>query len=326
MSIVKYSYSRLSTWDGCGWRYKLQYLDKHFCSGDSLATELGTLLHYCEELIGLDLKEGKTPDYSKIKEIFLNANVPKKNPYDTEGGYFGINILADKYHKEFFDIDDKGQSYMSRCKTYLETGIYRLERFMKSHPELEIFDLERPFEFNFEGHIIKGFIDRILKYKDKDEYIIFDIKTKNKLFPESETKSPLQHGIYGMALKEQLGLKTEPSEYYYDLPFIDAIQQVMTKGGISRCKTKLERIFNGIEKQDFTPKPSPLCHWCPYCYTNPNQTEEGKGLCPYYSLWTRENPTFDKMNEWQGLENHQKVLNNFLQNQCTKSSNKKWEF
>lgn len=71
---------------------------------------------------------------------------------------------------------------------------------------------------------------------------------------------------------------------------------------------KLDAIFEGIESGDYTPGPSPLCYWCPFSPTNPEQIEEGKYLCPYYSLWTREEKTHAVANKWLGMEKHNGIM------------------
>lgn len=57
---------------------------------------------------------------------------------------------------------------------------------------------------------------------------------------------------------------------------------------MKRGTDKLEKIFNGIAQQDFEPSPSPLCNWCEFCSTNPDATETGKYLCPYFCKWQRD--------------------------------------
>ena len=77
---------------------------------------------------------------------------------------------------------------------------------------------------------------------------------------------------------------------------------------------KLRSLIASIRNQEFEPKPSPLCHWCEYCPTNPYQPEEavGKVYCPYHSLWTKAKASFAKAAEWQGLENHGIVVENYI--------------
>ena len=62
-----------------------------------------------------------------------------------------------------------------------------------------------------------------------------------------------------------------------------------------------------IEGNNYEPNPSPLCYWCEYSNTNPCITKEGKNLCPYYSLWTKDNrANFSVKLKWTGLKNYEK--------------------
>jgi len=115
--------------------------------------------------------------------------------------------------------------------------------------------------------------------------------------------------------------------FNYDLPFCDMRQSAGTKGWLKRGMTKIEKNLANIDKQDWTPSPSPLCYWCPFSATNPNQPEEGKRLCPYHSLWTRQNSTYECLNKWEGIENHEKVMEHYLSTQATTSyAPKKFKF
>ena len=92
------------------------------------------------------------------------------------------------------------------------------------------------------------------------------------------------------------------------------IMELKDKNYMNSGIKKLDKLFKGIEAQEFDPKPSPLCHWCEFCKTNKNALEEKnyKYLCPYHSLWTRENPVRLTENVWLGLENHEAVKNSYL--------------
>lgn len=297
-----YSYSRLDCYTNCGFQYYRKYIQKIFPQEDSIITAIGTVIHDCEEHISMSLMEGKSPNYDDLIDRLYNVNIPKKNKYDTEGGIFGINILKAKYPEEFYKPSDKtGLSYFNKVQKYVE-NIHRQEEFMLAHPELELWDVEHPFKFEYAGNTIKGFIDRILKYKKESRYVIHDIKTKDRLFDKAHATTPAQFVIYSAALKQELGLDEEPDECYWDLVFIQEMQQAGTKGFIKRGYKKLDKIFAGIAAEEFAPKPSPLCYWCPFSNTNPNVTEEGRNLCPYYSKWTPENSNFDKMFEWAGMD------------------------
>jgi hypothetical protein len=313
----RFSYTKVDTYNQCGWKYKLQYVEGRFFSTETIATALGTLIHLIEQRISEAYINGQEPDYPALVEDFWNINIPKKDKYDRTGGIQGVNYIRQKFQEEFFAIDKHGSSYAIRCKYYAEEGIYRQKKFLEEHPEIEIVDVEKYFEVMFKGHLLSGYIDRVMRYKGTNRYIIDDIKTKAAPFNEkTEVPTPLQMKIYSLALKSCYNLENEPDECYWDLPFINMRQRAGTKGWLKRAETKLNKLFAGIESQDWTPRPSPLCHWCNFCGTNPNQPQGARHLCPYQSQWQRDNPTYDVLNEWQGIENHEKVMRHYLLEQC----------
>ena len=67
----RFSYSKVDTYSQCGFRYKLRYVDKHFVSSDSLATELGTAIHETEEAIANAIKAGETINYIALKNKLI---------------------------------------------------------------------------------------------------------------------------------------------------------------------------------------------------------------------------------------------------------------
>lgn len=299
MKAENFSYSRISTYRQCPFCYNLKYNEKRFYDKPTLATALGSLIHYIEERISLSLRDTGAPNYKLLKEMFYEINIPKKNKYDLKGDIFGINILQERFHKEFFTPSEKtGLTYLEKTEKYVQ-NLDRQEKFLLNNPNLEIYDVERAFGFVFNDYFIKGFIDRILYDKEKNEYIIHDIKTKDRLFSKEDTTTPLQFVVYSLALQNQLNLEAPPIQCFYDLVFLGEYQQAGTKGFITRGEKQLTKAFEGINNQDYHPSPSMLCYWCSFSGTNPNATEEGRFLCPYYSLWTPENKTFQTMNEWK---------------------------
>lgn len=304
----KFSYSRLSMYRKCPFAYDLKYNQKKFFDPPTLVTLLGTLIHHNQEKISLSLKEGKSPNYSDLIDELYNINIPKKSPQDTEGGIYGVNILKDRYTEEYYTPSDKtGMTYFGKVNDYI-ANIRRQEEFMVAHPELEIFDIELEFLFPFGGEEIKGFIDRVLKYKGLDKYQVYDVKTRDRLFEKQDITTPLQHVVYGLALKHKLKLKEVPDECFYDMVFIREMQPAGTKGFINRGIKQLEKAFDGIRAGEFAPKPSPLCHWCEFCNTNPKVTEQGANCCPYYSKWTPNNSTHEIMNKWTDGGNTEELI------------------
>jgi putative RecB family exonuclease len=304
----RFSYSKLNVFNSCGFKYKLTYVDGHYTFTDSLATLLGSLLHKCEENMARTLQEGKQIDYEKIKDDFLNLNIPKKDKFDNDGGIFGINFLKKQYREEFFAPDEQGASYNTRIVNYLNSGVYRLEKYLKENPNLEVYDMEKYFSVSLHDYILSGYIDRIFHDKVNDYYIIEDIKTKHKPFKDTELTTPLQFVVYVYALSKNLGLPYNKFKCVYDLPFLDQKQEAGTPGFMERGLKKIEEIFNSISQEEYIPKPSPLCAWCSFSPTNPEQPLEGKYLCPYYSLWTKDHKTFEVSHKWYGLDHYEQDI------------------
>lgn len=333
--LPRFSYTKLDCEDQCGWKYKLQYIDKNYIFEDTLATELGTLTHAVLEAIARDIMAGREIDYAKYKDMFVNIDKPKEetkaditapntSAKDDGSNILGVKILSKKYREEFYDIDPvTGDSYYQKCQQFLAKGIYGFETFMKENPDLEIYDVEHEFLVPYEVEIngvkttvaLYGFIDRILHNKKTGEFIIEDIKTKGKPYDESKLKTPLQFVTYAIGLKTQLGLDDYPTQFYYSLPFCDNLrQQGGTKGFINRGIKKLNKILQEQSDKDFIPKPSPLCYWCAFSPTNPNQPEAGKYKCPYFSLWKKGGTakSWEVLNQWEGKERHEIVMKRFL--------------
>lgn len=280
----KFSYSRLNTYESCGWKYKLTYEDGHYIFTDSVAADFGTLVHFMEETIANCIKNHEEIDYNKLKDDFLHINIPKTSPFDQDGGVYGIDIISQKFPEDFYKVNDRGESYKSKAEKYLNTGIYRLEKYLKANPELEIYGTEQYFQIDYNGNILSGYIDRIFHNKENDSYIIEDIKTKDKPFREEDLKIPLQFVIYTKALMNILNIPESRISCAYDLPFCDLKQPVENEHYIRQGLRKLDKIFGGISLKEFIPNPSPLCAYCPFSKTYPNQPEEAKKLCCYYSL------------------------------------------
>ena len=229
--LPRFSYTKLDCEDQCGWKYKLQYVDKNYIYEDTLATELGTLTHAVLEAIARDIMAGREIDYAKYKDMFVNIDKPKQegktdvtvpntSSKDEGSNIFGVKILSKKYREDFYDIDPvTGESYYQKCQQFLAKGIYGLENFMKENPDLEIYDVEHEFLVPYEAEIdgkkttvaLYGFIDRILRNKKSGEFIIEDIKTKGRPFDEAKLKTPLQFVTYAIGLKTQLNLDDYPS-------------------------------------------------------------------------------------------------------------------
>lgn len=294
--IELFSYSKLDTFINCPFKYKLKYLDGYYIRGESLATELGTAIHATEEQIANKIKNNEEIDYTSLKNSLLLEKMK----------------LEYKYPIDWSTLDKSERTYSDKIKEYLNTGIYRLERYMKEHPTYEILGSEVEFNFEYnEQYAFRGFIDRLLLDKTTNTYIIQDIKTYAVPLESSKLTTPLQFVIYALAVEKMFPEAVGHIKCGYDLPFCDTIQNAGTSGFISRGKLKLDSLFKELLVSDFAPKTSPLCNWCEFS-KNGNTANDARYLCPYFCHWTRQKKDFSVENKWAGQGSHKTILESYL--------------
>lgn len=303
--MEKFSYSKISVFEQCPFKYKLVYVDGHYINQPSIATDFGTLIHFLEETMANTLKEGKQINYNTIIEMLYTGAL------DSEGKYVkGVNHLKEEYPDDFITPDKNGKTYADKVETYIDSGMCRLEDYLASNPNLEIVAAEQPFTLVHNGYVFSGKIDRIFRDRTTGDYIVEDIKTYSAPLEKDQLTTPLQFVIYTKALENMF--EDFNITCAYDLPLCNVKQTAGTKGFVERGFSKIDKLLEAIASRKFDPKPCPLCHWCVFSGTFPNQPEEAKNLCPYYSHWTRENKDFSVENEWMGEAQHAAILEAFI--------------
>ena len=297
---MKYSYSNISTFEQCPFKYKLIYVDKHFINQPSIATDFGSLIHFIEETMANTIKEGKQINYRDMINLLYEGNESENIK--------GVDKIKELYPQDFVTPDKNGRTYTEKIETYIDSGICRLEDYLAEHPELEIVEAEKPFELEYKGYNFHGFIDRIFRNKITGDYIIEDIKTYSAPLKEDKLITPLQFVIYTLALQNIF--KDSKITCAYELPLCNCKQQAGTKGFIERGIKKLDKLLNEIEAKNFIPKPTPLCYFCPFSSNNVNPVlTEDNYLCPYFCHWSRQNnKDFSVEYEWMGVENHDRII------------------
>lgn len=288
----KFSYSRLETYIGCNWRYYLTYEKKLSVYSENIALKIGLLIHETEEFIAKSIMAGKSIDYIALKNDIICKL------FETQA----------KYPKAYAELDKAGRTYFQKMIKYLKSGIYHLEEYMNAHPELEILGVEQDFDFSFDdkGHVFRGQIDRIFKYKNENRYIIQDIKTYYAPVEDKKLEVPLQFVIYSLAIQDKYKCTPDQITCQYYLPFCDKTQQAK-EGYLEKGIVEITKEFENITNKQWTPNPTALCGWCPYSITNPDAKEPYKYCCPYYAkavLTKNGKKAYIPENKWEGLDKH----------------------
>lgn len=288
-ALDRYSYSKISTYKQCKFKFKLKYLDKNFLYSANIATDFGSLVHETEENIAIALQAGQPVDYIKLKNNFIIES----------------HKLALKYPTEFFSRDKSGRTYQEKTYLYLDSAIYRLERFMQQNPNLRIIGIEQKFEYNYDNvHSFNGSIDRAFLNIETAEIIIQDIKTWAVPAQNSDLKAPLQFAVYIMAAQNLWGIEPSKVRCEYDLPLCDIVQPALSSDIVGEGREVLDKLFTGIHKEDFKPTISALCHWCEYNpLTNPDILDtKPEAICPYFSTWRQSGDNVrETLISWQDL-------------------------
>lgn len=292
-----FSYSKLEVFKNCPLQYRYKYIEKKYSQDTSIALELGSLCHYVLEQKGRMIAAGRNVNYDRLNDILLDgvSEVDEK----TKEKLLGVNQLKRKYFDVWHETDNaSGASYEDKIKIFNQV----LHNDMEDTNWKPVY-FEMPFEFVWDNKvIIKGFIDRI--DVKESQYRTIDYKTSKKVYEQSKLATSLQFGIYALAILNEFGVL--PTESIYRFILIDDEQYALTKGWEKRLIKALNKVFGDIEtsekKKIFVPKPSPLCHWCNFCQTNPEATIY-RNECEYFSKWTPIQKTFEVNKKWNALEN-----------------------
>ncbi|MGG1659506.1 RecB family exonuclease [Brevibacillus sp. NRS-1366] len=294
--LDKYSYSRLNTFIQCPMKYDLKYNKGNYTEESQLHLELGNILHKALEIKYRDKINKRTVDHSYIKS-FIENGISEETDKDNGRFLKGVKQIKETYGESTFSEVSKksGLTYEEKMGTfydYLEEDT--IDDWMPIHVEL-------PFTFSFEKRvIIEGYIDRI-DQNSKGELRVVDYKSSDKVFEQKDLTTPLQMVIYALACEALFG--KIPVEYMYDLILLGEKQQAGTKGFIERGIKKIHKVLDEIEwckaLNEWKPKATPLCWWCEFSGHNESNPWYTGGLCDYYLLWSPDNKTFEKNNEYK---------------------------
>lgn len=289
-TLDRFSYSKISTYKQCAFKYLVKYKEKNFIDSSSIATEFGTLVHETEERIAKALRNELPINYIALKNNFIIES----------------RKLALKYPNDFCKPDKSGRTYRDKTYLYIGSAIYRLEKFLKANPNLVIIGIEQKFEYDYDGvHSFNGSIDRAFLNVETGEILIQDIKTWSVPAQSSELKAPLQFAVYMMAAQQLWEVPFDKIKCEYDLPLCDIVQPALSDNIVEEGREVLDKLFSGIQKENFRPTVSALCHWCEYNpLTNPSILEtKPNAICPYFSTWQKSGDSVrDTLCKWEGLD------------------------
>lgn len=280
----RFSYSSIDTFCTCPMRFDLTYNKGYRSEKTTLALGLGSIAHKCLELSILT-KMGK--EKYTIDELI---NILYKGWSDDEETIPGVEELE----KLFFDDFIEGR-YGVKLITFKDL-------LQKDFVDTEWTPIavEQEFTFVYEDKcVFHGFIDRV-DINSQGELRVVDYKTSKKTYDNDKLNHAMQMGVYKNACIDLYG--KVPVEYMYHFIFLDETQQALEGKYVDKIDKKISKVIDEIYENrttdEWKPKPSPLCYWCPYTGSSPLADDNFTGMCQYYSLWTPQNKTYATRRKW----------------------------
>jgi hypothetical protein len=158
------SFSQYSTYLKCPYKWKLDYVDNLRQKEDSINTTFGTAIHhafqtYLDVLYKQSVTEAESLDVKKLFQEKFAEEVKK------------VKELDDSTYTDFiFDGHDIIDTFLKSAN--------RIKYF--PHHEYELVGIEIPLEIPLKNNVdFVGFIDIVLKEKNKEKYRIIDFKTSS---------------------------------------------------------------------------------------------------------------------------------------------------
>ncbi|MBS3801836.1 MAG: PD-(D/E)XK nuclease family protein [Candidatus Thermoplasmatota archaeon] len=252
---MQYSYSRLSTFEQCPFKYKLKYIDNiDPIIKDTIETFLGSIVHQTLEQLYKTLLTGYI--------IFLD------------------NLLTFFYHKWYEQWDDEilivkkkysMQHYQSRGKQFITDYYNQYTPFNKT----KTISVEDRISFSLDdekNYQMQGYIDRLDESKS-GHYEIHDYKTGSKLPSQNQLDKDRQLAIYALGVKHKYPDANDIELVWHFLKFNKELRSKRSDQQLSTLSSQLISSIDTIENTKKYPRtPSLLCHWCRY-----------KPICPQYS-------------------------------------------
>ncbi|MBU1129168.1 MAG: PD-(D/E)XK nuclease family protein [Nanoarchaeota archaeon] len=249
--MALYSYSKLSTFEQCAFKYKLRYIEKIKPEIEPIIEiHLGKCAHDSLEWIYNQVKESKIPTAEELIQHY------SKN-------------WQDNYNSKFVITDKKLAQ-----KDYFNKGVGFLLNYYMEHKPFDdnTLETEKKILFSLGNSQILGYIDRLAYDEKKNEYVIHDYKTSGSLPTKERIDNDRQLSIYSLAIQELFGKQQRSLLVWHYLNFNKQIFARKSNQELEQLKQDILELIQKIESaKQFPTTKSPLCNWCEY-----------KNMCPTF--------------------------------------------
>jgi putative RecB family exonuclease len=269
--MTVYSHSRLSCFEQCPYKYKLQYIDKVETEiAENIEAFLGSCVHEVLEKLYEDLKHQKQNSLEQLinylheiwKKNWISSIVIVKKEYGPDNYLKMAEKFITDYYKRYQPFDQgKTIALEDRINISLDSeGAYKLQ----------------------------GYIDRLVESRD-GFYEIHDYKTNSRLPLPKQIQSDRQLALYMIGVKNNYPDVRGVKLIWHFLAFDKEIDSTRSDEELKALKKETIALIDKIESEEkFEANPSFLCDWCEY-----------RPVCKQWShlYKIREKPESEYLNE-----------------------------
>ncbi len=245
--MTVYSHSRLSCYEQCPAKFKLQYIDKIETEvAETVEAFLGSRVHEALEKLYRDLDHHKMNSLQEILS-FLQSEWTKNWSDD-------IIIVNNEYTKE---------NYQKMAEKYLTDYYQRYHPFDQGKTvaleERILITLDPAGQYK-----LQGYIDRLTEVKD-GFYEIHDYKTNARLPLAEYLRTDRQLALYMIGVKNAYPDVHDIRLVWHFLKFDKEVDSTRTDAELVALKTDTIRLIQQIEREEtFAASPGYLCEWCEF--------------------------------------------------------------
>jgi len=247
-----YSHSRISTYENCPWKYKLNYIDNIKRYTEGIEAFLGSRVHEVLQKCYEDARRGKV---DPLSDLLAYYNTIWKTKWHDEIAIVREGMTADHYR-------DSGRKmltdYYARHAPFNQDFTIATEKLVT-------------FSLGNGRYQLRGFIDRLSRSPD-GAYHINDYKTSASLPTQEMADGDRQLALYQIGINQLWSNVGNVHLVWHYLAFDCAIVSHRTPDKLAELEGNTTRLIDEIEAaQDFPPKESNLCGWCEYPDLCPNR-------------------------------------------------------
>ncbi len=245
---LKYSHSKLSTYEDCPLKFKLAYLDEIKVEEEGIEAFLGSRFHEAMEKLYGELKF-RTMTLEEVKAFYeeqwkknFHDRVVVVTPGRTADDYFrlGLKFIED-YYRHYYPFN--------------QNRVLGLEQFI----EIELEGKRR--------YVLQGYVDRIDLTPD-GVIEIHDYKTSSSLPEQAQADADRQLALYQLGVKKKWPWAEKFRLVWHYVAFDLEISSTRTPENLEELKRNvveaIERIEASASAGNFPPRESHLCRWCAF--------------------------------------------------------------